>query len=157
VKLEPINPLSVTLGIRNASFIAQTVDWNPAHLYATLQAAHRHSGLAFVRVMQRCPHYMPHMHASLQDDPSNLLLLTHPNGIQLAPEVAKMFKNQAVHDPADRSAGRDYASQSLPAPIGLFYRNEELPCYDHETVHGLGMPADDKVKAVQAEVDHFLI
>ena len=51
----PLNPLSVSLGVTNASFVAQTAEWAPAHLYATLRAAYRHRGLTFVRVLQRCP------------------------------------------------------------------------------------------------------
>ena len=33
--LPALDPISVTLGIANASFVAQTVDWNPAHVMAT--------------------------------------------------------------------------------------------------------------------------
>ena len=51
--LSPLNPISVTLGITNASFVAQTIDWNPPHLYNTIKAAHEHQGLSFVRVLQR--------------------------------------------------------------------------------------------------------
>lgn len=65
---EPLNPLSVVLGVNNASFVAQTVDWNPAHVHATLLAAHRHAGLSFVRILQRCPHYLPHLHDEVQAD-----------------------------------------------------------------------------------------
>ena len=53
--LPALNPLEATLGITNASFVAQTAEWIPAHLFATLQAAYRHRGFAFVRVLQRCP------------------------------------------------------------------------------------------------------
>ncbi|MEK8036181.1 MAG: thiamine pyrophosphate-dependent enzyme, partial [candidate division NC10 bacterium] len=52
--LPALNPLSATLGVTNASFVAQTGDWVPAHLYATLLAAYRHRGFAFVRILQRC-------------------------------------------------------------------------------------------------------
>ena len=53
--LPALNPIEATLGITNASFVAQTAEWIPAHLFATLQAAYRHRGFAFVRVLQRCP------------------------------------------------------------------------------------------------------
>jgi 2-oxoglutarate ferredoxin oxidoreductase subunit beta len=58
-----LNPIAVTLGINNASFVAQTVDWNPPHLYATIKAAHAHKGASFVRVLQRCPHFSGHVFA----------------------------------------------------------------------------------------------
>jgi len=43
--LPPLNPIAVTLGITNASFVAQTIDWNPPHLYSTIRAAYEHRGL----------------------------------------------------------------------------------------------------------------
>jgi pyruvate/2-oxoacid:ferredoxin oxidoreductase beta subunit/ferredoxin len=52
--LEPVNPLTVTLGVTNVSFVAQVVDWNPPLLYQTLKAAYRHHGTGFVRIIQRC-------------------------------------------------------------------------------------------------------
>ena len=64
--LPALNPLEATLGITNASFVAQTAEWIPAHLFATLQAAYRHRGFAFVRVLQRCPVFTEdiYLHAS---------------------------------------------------------------------------------------------
>ncbi len=35
--LPPLNPIEIALGVTNASFVAQTAEWAPAHLYATLQ------------------------------------------------------------------------------------------------------------------------
>ena len=52
--LPALNPLEATLGITNASFVAQTAEWIPPHLFATIRAAYRHRGFAFVRVFQRC-------------------------------------------------------------------------------------------------------
>jgi 2-oxoglutarate/2-oxoacid ferredoxin oxidoreductase subunit beta len=57
--LPPLNPLQVTLGLTNASFVAQTAEWVPAHMYATLRAAYRHRGFSFVRILQRCPVFTP--------------------------------------------------------------------------------------------------
>ncbi|MBK6487772.1 MAG: hypothetical protein IPF98_13045 [Gemmatimonadetes bacterium] len=53
--LPPLNPISLALGVSNASFVAQTAEFVPAHLYATLRAAFHHRGLSFVRILQRCP------------------------------------------------------------------------------------------------------
>ena len=50
--LEPLNPLTVTLGVQNVSFVAQAVDWIPELLYGILSAAFKHKGLSFVRVLQ---------------------------------------------------------------------------------------------------------
>ncbi len=57
--LKPLNPLSVTLGVANASFVAQAVDWIPEILYDILVRAYHHKGFSFVRVLQRCPEFLP--------------------------------------------------------------------------------------------------
>jgi len=57
--LPALDPLQTTLGVSNASFVAQTADWVPAHLYATLQAAYAHNGFSFIRILQRCPKFTP--------------------------------------------------------------------------------------------------
>jgi 2-oxoglutarate ferredoxin oxidoreductase subunit beta len=155
--LRPLNPLTVTLGITNASFVAQTVDWNPPHLFATLKAAHAHQGLSFVRVLQRCPHYMPGTFAALQQDPNAVLLMTHPDGIGLDDAVLRTFKNRTEHDPADLSEGRDLAAREDVVPIGLFYRNLDAERYDGYTVEGMGMTAEDKLSGAQAAMDRFLV
>ena len=156
-QLRPLNPLTVTLGITNASFVAQTVDWNPPHLYATLREAHRHEGLSFVRVLQRCPHYLDGAWDHVQQDPSQVLMMTHPNGIPVDPALAKVFTNNVEHDPSDLSAGRDHAAREDVVPIGLFYRDENAVCYDDFCKEGLGMSASAKVEAVQAELNRFVV
>ena len=155
--LPPLNPLTVTLGITNVSFVAQTIDWNPPHLYATLAAAHRHPGLAFVRVLQRCPHYMPDVWQTLQEDPSRVLLLTHVQGIVLEDRVARTFANQAVHDPTQLPAAREFAAREDVVPAGLLYSDPAAVRYDEFVAQGIGMPAPEKAQAVQAELDRFLI
>jgi 2-oxoglutarate ferredoxin oxidoreductase subunit beta len=155
--MPPLNPLTVTLGINNASFVAQTVDWHPPHLYATLQAAHRHPGLAFVRVLQRCPHYMPDVFTILQEDTQKVLLLTHPEGIVLEEAVSRSFSNRCDHDPSDLSGARDYAAREDVVPAGLLFRDKNAERYDEFTAGGMGMPTDQKVQAVQDELGRFLI
>jgi 2-oxoglutarate/2-oxoacid ferredoxin oxidoreductase subunit beta len=155
--LEPLNPLTVTLGITNASFVAQTVDWNPPHVYATLREAHHHPGLAFVRILQRCPHYMDGAWDEVQRDPMGVLLLTHPDGVPVDDAVARTFRNRHPHDPKDLKAGRDLAARQDVVPIGLFYRNREARRYDEWTTAGLDLGRDERVERVQAEIDRFLI
>jgi 2-oxoglutarate ferredoxin oxidoreductase subunit beta len=157
VTLPPLDPLSVTLGINNASFVAQTVDWNAAHVHATIAAAHRHQGLSFVRVMQRCPHFMPTDFACFQDDPSRLMLLKHPDGIAVDPAVEKVFTTQQEHDPADLSAARDHVAREDVIPVGLLYRNADNPCYDRESAEGLALSRSDKLESLQAQIDSHLI
>lgn len=155
--LEALNPLTVVLGITNASFVAQTVDWNPPHLYATLEAAHAHKGTSFVRILQRCPHYMPDHFDHLQRNPELMTLLTHDKGIQLEGLAAKVFGKTRQHDPSDLAAAREIASDSDAHPVGLIYRNENAPRYDSHTAVGVGMSADDRLDALQRELDRFAI
>ncbi len=154
----PLNPISVVLGISNASFVAQTVDWNPPHLYETIKAAREHKGTAFVRVLQRCPHYTSHVFAEAQHDTSRILYLQHPDGINVPDQVAKTFKNQMVHDPANLSEARDIAEEPNEAfPVGLIYLNRHAQRYDEVTCQGLGMSPVKKIEAIDKALDRFMV
>ena len=155
--LDPINPIQATLGITNASFVAQTVDWNPPHLLATLSAAHRHPGLAFVRVLQRCPHYPEAELDMLRSEPWRMLLLTHPDGIELEESATRMFKNRQEHDPSDLDAARLVAAHAESVPIGIFYRNESADRYDAATVQGLATGRADKLAVLQSVLHSYRV
>ena len=155
--LEPINPTQTTLGIQNASFVAQTVDWSPPHLLATIKAAHHHPGLSFVRIVQRCPHYPTEFVDSAQKDPSKLLLLTHPDGIEVDDTLKRVFKNEQEHDPADLAGARALADLKDVLPIGLFYRNESADRYDLLSVEGLATSRKDKIAAIHGELTRYQV
>jgi 2-oxoglutarate ferredoxin oxidoreductase subunit beta len=155
--LEPINPVQTTLGITNVSFVAQTIDWNPPHMLATLKAAHRHPGLAFVRVVQRCPHYPTPGVEALQADPSRVLLLTHPNGIEADEAVKRVYKNHHEHDPADLDAARAVVGRNESTPIGLLYQNESADRYDLCSIEGLATSRRDKVAALREALNRYQI
>lgn len=156
-QLPPLNPISVTLGIRNVSFVAQTVDWNPPHLYATIRAAYEHKGASFVRIFQRCPHFTSNIFAKAQEDPSRILMMTHPGGINLDPNMARAFPNRIEHDPSDLSAARALADREDVFTIGLFYRSAASFRYDHQTAQGLGATNDEKLAALRKALDRFLV
>ncbi len=155
--LAPLNPLAITLGITNVSFVAQTVDWNPPLLLDTLKAAHDHRGSGFVRIIQRCPVYAKSLADQLQADPSRLLLLTHPDGIPVEPNIARLFPNQCVHDPADLAAARALSADPALLPVGLLYRNPEAPCYETLSARGVGLSPEAKLSAINAALDQFTI
>lgn len=155
--LDALNPLTVTLGITNASFVAQTVDWSPAHVYATLKAAHHHPGLAFVRILQRCPHFVPKLWDDLTNDPNKVLLLDHPEGIPVDPAVARSFKNHQRHDPHDLGAAFAVAARDDVVPIGLLYHNPNAQRYDSFSAVGHDLQPAARIKAVDAAIDRFLI
>jgi 2-oxoglutarate ferredoxin oxidoreductase subunit beta len=155
--LSPLNPLSITLSITNASFVAQTADWVPAHFMAVLKRAHAHPGLSFVRVLQRCPHYMGHHWEPIQSDPAQQLLVTHADGVPLARGDERMFPNRIEHDPADLEGARAIASRQDVWPLGILYRNENAERYDEASARGLGMSDEDKLAAMEAELARFEI
>ena len=157
VPIAPINPLEVTLGIANASFVAQTLDWNPLHLYATIKAAHEHDGLAFVRILQRCPHFMKDRWNELQQEAASVAVLEHADGIPIEDGVRRMFPNIRQHDPADLGGGRHLATGEEGIPMGLLYRNPTSPRYNEITANGLGKSAADKLAALEAELDRFAL
>lgn len=127
--LPPLNPLSTTLGTTNVSFVAQTAEWVPAHLYATLLAAYRHPGFAFVRILQRCPMYTQDMYEAAVKNPALIELLVHDDGV-VATELDKVYKNRVTHDPSDMDAARRLAEPCDRIRLGVFYRNENRARYD---------------------------
>jgi 2-oxoglutarate ferredoxin oxidoreductase subunit beta len=155
--LPPLNPLSVTLGITNASFVAQTIDWNPPHLYNTIKAAHEHKGLSFVRVLQRCPHFTSHVFAPVQHDLSQVALLVHEDGIALDANIARLFPNRVAHNPNDLHAARNIAERDDVYPIGLLYRNPNAARYDLATAHGIGRTQQQKLAAIEKALDRFVV
>jgi 2-oxoglutarate ferredoxin oxidoreductase subunit beta len=155
--LPPLNPTEATLGFTNVSFVANTVDWNPAHLHATLHTAFRHPGLSFVHIRQRCPHFMGNVFEELVNDPSRILLLEHDDGIQVDPAVSRMYPNHAVHDPRDMNSALQIARREDVAAIGLLFQDTSRPCYEQFTEHGLGMTAEEKMAALDEELDRFAV
>ncbi len=153
--LPALNPLSATLGVTNASFVAQTGDWIPDHLFETIKAAYHHHGFAFVRILQRCPKFTETLFLDAVRDPKQVELLSHPAGIPFA-EVAEIYPNHTPHDPSDLDAARRLAEFDGRIRLGLFYRNEALPVY--EEVRGdHGLTADQKVAKLNEELDRYAV
>ena len=128
--LEPVNPLRTCLGMVNVSFVAQAVEWIPDLLYAVLEEAYHHKGFSFVQILQRCTAYFPKMYDHLQNNPENLVLLKHPDGIHLDDTVAGIFKSQEDHDQSDLHQAFNAAMRTDKVPVGILYRNENVPCYE---------------------------
>lgn len=155
--LPPLDPLSAVLGFTNVSFVAQTVDWNPGHLQATLHAAWKHEGTSFVRILQRCPTYTAQVFEELQKDPSRLLLLNGPEAPVLDPAVAKYFPNQAEHDARDLGAARAAVDAGGLVPVGVLFRDPSRPRYEDFTSRGVGMSSREKLEALDRELDRFAV
>ncbi|MGM0670384.1 MAG: thiamine pyrophosphate-dependent enzyme, partial [Gemmatimonadota bacterium] len=127
--LPPMNPLETTLGVTNASFVAQTAEWVPAHLFATLKRAYHHKGFSFVRILQRCPAYLPKLFEEAITNPDRIEMLVHPDGVEV-PELAEVYKDRVFHDPTDIDAARRYAEDQSKVRLGVFFRDESRPRYE---------------------------
>jgi 2-oxoglutarate ferredoxin oxidoreductase subunit beta len=155
--LEPLQPLAVTLGVQNVSFVAQAVDWIPEALYEIISMGFHHKGLSFVRIVQRCPEWLPKQFDPWVRDPQKILLLSHERGLQISPALAKVYKNQEQHDPSNLSRAREIASLPDLLPVGILYRNPSVPCYeDLRKVARLG--STEVIRAgLEAQLDKFTI
>jgi len=155
--LEPINPLNVTLGIANVSFVAQAVDWIPDLLYDIISKAFHHKGFSFVRVMQRCPEFLSTRFDEWLQDPLRTKLLLHENGIQIGSAATAVYKNQEQHDPMDMDRAREIASSTDEIPVGILYQNANVPCYDDIRSPERPHTAAGVKRALDFEFDKFTI
>jgi len=153
--LPALNPLTATLGVTNASFVAQTAEWSPPHLEATLRAAYAHPGFAFVRILQRCPIYMPDNFTDAVSDRSLVELLVHKDGIDV-PQLASIYKSQRAHDPSDLHAARRLAEDLQPVRLGMFYRDASKPRYE-ETRFRPRHTAEEKIALLDKELDRYAV
>jgi 2-oxoglutarate ferredoxin oxidoreductase subunit beta len=155
--LEALNPLSVTLGVQNVSFVAQAVDWIPEVLFDIVKAAYHHKGLSFVRIVQRCPEWLPKSLDPWLHDPQKVQLLNHENGLQLSAGLSRVYKNQLQHDPSDINRAREIATGTDIIPVGILYRNPDVPCYENLR-HSDKLHTPDLTRAgLNAEFDKYTV
>jgi 2-oxoglutarate ferredoxin oxidoreductase subunit beta len=155
--LDALNPLTITLGVSNISFVAQMVDWIPELLYQVISAAFHHKGFSFVRIIQRCPEWLPKLLDPWLHDPQRVSLLHHEKGLKISSALANLYPNIIEHDPADLNRSREIASSVDPIPVGILYRNDDVPCYE-DVRRDPRLRTDSLVqKGVEAEFDKFTI
>jgi len=153
--LNAMNPIATTLSVENASFVAQTGDWVPDHIYETIKAAYHHRGFSFVRILQRCPAYTDHLYLEAVRNPDMIELLVHPKGIT-SEMTQQIYKHQTYHDPSDLVNGFRLAQTSDKIRLGLFYQNEDRPVYEEvRTVPT--HTADEKIAILNAELDKYAV
>jgi 2-oxoglutarate ferredoxin oxidoreductase subunit beta len=155
--LEALDPVSTTLGVANVSFVAQAVDWIPELSYQILALAFHHKGLSFVRVLQRCPEFLPNLFDPWMQDPEKVLLLAHEDGIQPSPALARTYRQQENHDPGDLNRAREIASIADRIPVGVLYRNDAVPCYEDVRRPDRLYTSEMIRSAVEAELDRFTV
>ncbi|HEY5900304.1 MAG TPA: thiamine pyrophosphate-dependent enzyme [Burkholderiales bacterium] len=155
--LESLNPLTVTLGVQNVSFVAQAVDWIPEVLFEIIKAAYHHKGLSFVRILQRCPEWMPDAFEPWIKDPKRTQLLAHKDGLQPSDIIKRTYSNILEHDPSNIDRAREIASAHDPIPVGILYRNEEVPCYEDLRRSTKLRTTEYIQKGLEAEFDKFTV
>jgi 2-oxoglutarate ferredoxin oxidoreductase subunit beta len=153
--LPALNPIEATLGVTNASFVAQTAEWMPAHLYATLEAAYRHNGFAFVRILQRCPVFTGDIYQDAVRNPEMIEMMEHPDGIEV-PDLHKIYQNVNRHDPRNMEAARELAEKTDRIRVGVFFRDESRPRYE-ETRHLPLHTTDEKIEILNEELDKYAV
>jgi len=153
--LPALNPLSVSLGVTNASFVAQTAEWAPAHLFATLRAAYRHRGFSFVRILQRCPVYTPALFQPAIQDPARITLLVHEDGVTV-PELDRIYPNRIPHDPHDLDAARRIADRDDAIYLGVLFQDPGRPRYE-EVRRVTPRTAAERVALLEAELDRYAV
>ena len=155
--LDPLNMLQATLGISNVSFVANVVEWIPEVMYQVLKAAYHHPGFAFVRIVQRCPHFLPNIFDPLIRDPDKILLLTDENGLQPSADLRKIYKNEQAHDPSDINRAREIVQSADPMPCGVLYRNPDVPVYDEIRRAQRVVSHEMRREALDREFDRFAV
>lgn len=153
--LPALNPIATTLGVTNASFVAQTAEWIPAHLFATLRAAYRHEGFAFVRILQRCPKYTAPLFEEGVKNPGVVEMMIHDDGVTV-PELEKVYENRTWHDPSDIDAARRLAEMDGRVRLGVFFRDPSRPRY--EEIRSLpARSAEERVNLLTRELDRYAV
>jgi 2-oxoglutarate ferredoxin oxidoreductase subunit beta len=108
-------------------------------------------------VLQRCPEFLPDYFNPWMDDPEQLLVLTHDNGIQLGADLSRIYRQQQIHDPSDINQARELASITDRIPVGILYQNENVPCYE-DIIQSQELFTPETVRNnVEAELDRFTV
>ena len=155
--LEALQPLSVTLGVQNVSFVAQAVDWIPEMLYEIVKAAYHHKGFSFVRIVQRCPEWLPKVWDPWLHDPQRITVLHHERGLQPSPALSQVYRNRLEHDPSNLNRARELASETDQIPVGILFRDPSVPCYEDLRQSGKLRTPGLIQSGLEAEFDKFTV
>jgi 2-oxoglutarate ferredoxin oxidoreductase subunit beta len=115
---EPFNPLSVALALK-AGFVSRVNIGNPEHAKTVLKAAFLHPGYALVDIFQPCVTF----------NKINTYGWFKENTYEL----------DSGHDTGDLNAAMVKALESMPMPLGIFYRNE-ASTFEARVRHGEQRP-----------------
>ncbi|RMH74291.1 MAG: 2-oxoglutarate oxidoreductase [Gemmatimonadetes bacterium] len=155
--MRALNPLTVTLGITNVSFVAQVAEWMPSLLAQLIEKAYHHPGFAFIRILQRCPAFAPTHFDPMITNPDRMEMLVHENGMVLDDTMARIYKRQIEHDPSNIHRARELAEDREHVPIGLLYHNPQVRQYCELRRPKHVMTIDRLRENLEAEFDKFSV
>jgi 2-oxoglutarate ferredoxin oxidoreductase subunit beta len=154
--LKGMNPLSTILGVTNVSFLAQTASWLPVHMEDTLRKAWHHRGMAFVRILARCPVFLPNAFGA-EGSIFPAVFLENPEGVPVNKGVLRTAPTEA-HDHRDLHAAQRMALREDGAPMGLLYWNPELPSYEEvRWSHTKKLDRAALISAMNAQLDKYSV
>ena len=153
--LEALNPLTVTLGVQNVSFVAQAVDWIPELLYDIISKAYHHRGFSFVRILQRCPVFTPGIFAEAVKKPALVEMLVHDDGV-MVPELDAIYKSRIAHDPRDIDRARHLADATDTIKLGVYFKDPARPRYE-EVRRVTPRTAQERTDLLNAELDRYAV
>ena len=156
-RLESLNPLVTTLGMPNVSFAAQVVDWLPGIFSDVLRQAYEHHGFSFIRILQRCPNFLPDQFEDYVRHPDRVVLVTHEKGLTIDEATARRFPNRIEHDPGDLDEALRIARMEDAHPVGVFYRDDTVPCYEDLVAPERHFSSADRLAALEREFDRFSV
>lgn len=151
--LPALNPIEISLGVTNTSFVAQTAEWAPAHMYATLQAAYRHKGPASCASSRRC-RCSPQIFQKAVKDPAPSKLLVHDQGVS-APELDEIYARKVPHDPLDLAAARAMAERDRVHQPGPVVRDRRAPA--RGAAAGPPKTAAERVQLLEKEFARYAV
>jgi 2-oxoglutarate ferredoxin oxidoreductase subunit beta len=135
----PVNPIPMAI-VCGATYVARGFSGQQKHLVALIKGAIEHRGFAFVDVFSPCVTY------------------NHDNTHEFFKQRTKKLEEMG-HDPTDpRAAIEKGGLWGETIPIGLFYKNEDVPALDElEPVLAKGVPLARRPLDVSAENARALV
>ncbi|MFQ5652322.1 MAG: 2-oxoacid:ferredoxin oxidoreductase subunit beta, partial [bacterium] len=159
----PFNPVSVAVGA-GATFVARTMDRDPAHMQETIKRAAAHKGTSFVEVFQNCNIFNDgawRKYTDKDSKPEHVVYLEHgkplifgtrrDKGIRLngfRPEVVSLTGGKydesdlLIHDETSEDATYAFImshmmdNPDLPVPVGVFRCINKM-CYEEALIEQL--------------------
>jgi len=165
----PFNPLALALGAES-TFVARTIDRNPKHLRAILEASNLHKGTSFIEIYQNCNVFndgafisytdkkQKEEHIILMEEGEPLIFDEGKKGIRLnglKPEIVDLSAGHSandlwIHDSRDATKAyilTRFFDDVFPRPFGIFYQ-EDRPCYEDQLIAQINF-----AKETQGETD----